>query len=277
MFRLLSKVWSDFREYIVLVILIILSLIILSQNQNSKVQTVRAIAFGSFATFTSIISDMFSITDLKRENEELRNTNTNLMLQISKLRKYGIVNDELKRLVNFKSNTDYPLIPAGIISRSLSMTQNTITLNVGEKEGVMPGMPIINDQGFIGMVYSTSQDFSIARTIHNTDLKLAVMDERSRVQGIMIWTGEELLIINIPNNFDLEVGDRIVTAEVSSIVPIPIPIGIIEEYKAVETSVFSYIRVKLFADLDPIENVFVLAEVKSKQIDGLELNFYRRN
>jgi len=277
MFRFLSKVWSDFREYIVLVILIILSLIILSQNQNSKVQTVRAIAFGSFATFTSIISDMFSITDLKRENEELRNTNTNLMLQISKLRKYGIVNDELKRLVNFQSNTDYPLIPAGIISRSLSMTQNTITLNVGEKEGVMPGMPIINDQGFIGMVYSTSQDFSIARTIHNTDLKLAVMDERSRVQGIMIWTGEELLIINIPNNFDLEVGDRIVTAEVSSIVPIPIPIGIIEEYKAVETSVFSYIRVKLFADLDPIENVFVLAEVKSKQIDGLELNFYRRN
>jgi len=127
------------------------------------------------------------------------------------------------------------------------------------------------------MVYSTSQDFSIARTIHNTDLKLAVMDERSRVQGIMIWTGEELLIINIPNNFDIEVGDRIVTAEVSSIVPIPIPIGIIEEYKAVETSVFSYIRVKLFVDLTPIENVFVLAEVKSKQIDGLELNFYRRN
>ena len=103
------------------------------------------------------------------------------------------------------------------------------------------------------------------------------MDERSRVQGIMIWTGEELLIINIPNNFDIEVGDRIVTAEVSSIVPIPIPIGIIEEYKAVETSVFSYIRVKLFVDLTPIENVFVLAEVKSKQIDGLELNFYRRN
>ncbi|MEJ2195689.1 MAG: rod shape-determining protein MreC [Ignavibacteriaceae bacterium] len=277
MIRFLSKVWADFREYIILVILIIISLIILSQNQNSKVQTVRAIAFGSFATFTSIISDIFSITDLKRENEELRNTNTNLMLQISKLRKYGIVNDELKRLVNFKNKTSYPLIPANIISRSLSMTQNTITLNVGEKDSVSPGMPIINDQGFIGMVYSTSQDFSIARTIHNTDLKLAVMDERSRVQGIMIWTGEELLIINIPNNFDIEVGDRIVTAEVSSIVPIPIPIGIIEEYKAVETSVFSYIRVKLFVDLTPIENVFVLAEVKSKQIDGLELNFYRRN
>jgi rod shape-determining protein MreC len=277
MIRFLSKVWADFREYVVLVLLIIISLIILSQNQNPNVQKVRAIAFGSFATFTSIISDIFSVTDLKRENEELRSTNANLMLRISKLRKYGIVNDELRRLLNLKDKTDYPLIPANIISRSLSMTQNTITLNAGKRDGVLPGMPIINDQGFIGIVYSTSQDFSIARTIHNTDLKLAVMDERSRVQGIMKWTGEELIIINIPNNFDIEVGDRITTSEVSSIVPIPIPIGIIEQYKAVETSVFSYIRVKPFVDLTPIENVFILAEVKSKQIEGLELNFYRRD
>jgi len=277
MIRFLSKVWADFREYMVLVLLIIISLIILSQNQNPNVQKVRAIAFGSFAAFTSIVSDLFSVTDLKRENEELRSTNAHLMLQISKFRKYGIANDELRRLLSFKDGSDYPLVPANIISRSLSMTQNTITLNAGIKDGVSPGMPIINDRGIIGIVYSSSQDFSIARTINNTDLKLAVMDERSRVQGIMKWTGNELIIINIPNNFDLEVGDRIITSEVSSIIPIPIPVGIIEEYKAVETSVFSYIRVKPFVDLTLIENVFVLAEVKSKQIEGLELNFFRRD
>ena len=59
--------------------------------------------------------------------------------------------------------------------------------------------------------------------------------------------------------------------------PLLIPIGIIEQYKAVETSVFSYIRVKPFVDLTPIENVFILAEVKSKQVEGMELNFFRRD
>ncbi len=69
MFRFLSKVWTNFREYIALVLLILLSLIILSQNKNPNVQKIRAIAFGSFATVTSVISDLINVTDLKRENE----------------------------------------------------------------------------------------------------------------------------------------------------------------------------------------------------------------
>ncbi len=276
MFRFLSKVWTNFREYIALVLLILLSLIILSQNKNPNVQKIRAIAFGSFATVTSVISDLMNVTDLKRENEELRETNAKLMLQISRLREFGIVNKELRELLTFKDTTDFPLIPASIVSRSLSMTQNTITLNAGKKDGVLPGMPVVNDKGFIGIVNSISEDFSIARTLNNVDLRLTVMDERSRVNGILKWTGDELIIINIPNTFDVEAGDRIITSDVSSIVPIPIPVGIVEEFRPGETGVFSYIRVKPFADLAPVENVFILAKVKSKQIDNLELNFYRR-
>ena len=276
MFRFLSKVWTNFREYIALILLILLSLIILSQNKSPKVQKIRAIAFGSFATVTSVISDLINVTDLKRENKELREINAKLMLQISRLREYGIVNKELKELLAFKDTTGFPLIPTNIVSRSLSMTQNTITLNAGKKDGVLPGMPIINDKGFIGIVNSISNDFSIARTLNNVDLRLTVMDERSRVNGILKWTGEELIIINIPNTFDVEAGDRIITSDVSSIVPIPIPVGIVEEFRPGETGVFSYIRVKPFADLAPVENVFILAKVKSKQIDNLELNFYRR-
>lgn len=276
MIRLFSKVWNDFKEYIVLVILVLTSLIILSQNKSEKVQKVKALAFGSFATVTSIVSDIFSVTDLKRENKELRNTNAELMLQISKLRNYGIVNSELKDLLEFKDTTDFPLIPATIISRSLSMTQNMITLNVGRKDSVLPGMPVINDRGFIGIIHSTSDDFSIARTLHNVDLKLTVMDERSRVNGIMKWTGEELIIINIPNTFDVKTGDRIVTSELSSIVPLPIPIGVVDEFRKNETGIFSFVSVKPFVDLIPIENVFILADVKSKQKENLELNFYKR-
>ncbi|MCH8034666.1 MAG: rod shape-determining protein MreC [Bacteroidetes bacterium] len=276
MFRFLSKVWTNFREYIALVLLILLSLIILSQNKNPNVQKIRAIAFGSFATITSVISDIFSVTNLQRENEELRETNAKLMLQVSRLREFGIVNKELKDLLAFKDTTGFPLIPASIVSRSLSMTQNTITLNAGKKDSVLPGMPVINDKGFIGIVNSVAEDFSIARTLKNVDLRLTVMDERSRINGILKWTGEELIIINIPNTFDVETGDRIITSDVSSIVPIPIPVGIVEEFTPGETGVFSYIRVKPFADLTSVENVFILAKVKSKQIDNLELNFYRR-
>ena len=95
------------------------------------------------------------------------------------------------------------------------MTQNSITLNVGKQDGVLPGMPVLNDQGFIGIVHVLSDNFSIARTLNNVDLKLTVMDERSRINGIMKWTGKELTIINIPITFDVKVGDRIVTSVIS--------------------------------------------------------------
>ena len=276
MFRFFSKVWSEFKEYIVLVITVLLSLVILTQNHNPKVQKVRAIAFGSFASVSSIISNLFSTKSLKRENKELRETNAKLMLRLSKLREFGITNDELRSLVHFRDTTSFPLIPASIVSKSLSYTQNSITLNVGAKDSVLAGMPVINDEGLIGIVQSTSEDFSIAKTLHNVDLKLTVMDERSRINGILKWTGEDLIIMNIPNTYDIKVGDRIVTSDISSIIPLPVPVGIIEEFKPSETSVFSFVKVKPFVNLTTIDNLFILAIVKSKQVEDLELNFYRQ-
>lgn len=275
MFRLFSKVWANFKEYIVLVITVLFSLIILSQNQNPKIQKVRAIAFGSFASITSIISDIFSTSDLKRENRELREINAKLMLRLSKLREFGIKNEELRDLVHFKDTTSFPLIPATIISKSLSFTQNSITLNAGKRDSVLSGMPVINNEGLIGIIQSTSEDFSIAKTLHNVDLKLTVMDERSRINGILKWTGEELIMQNIPSTYDVEVGDRIVTSDLSSIISLPIPVGVVEEFKPIGLGMFSYIKVKPFVNLTTIDNLFILALVKSKQVEDLELNFYR--
>lgn len=276
MIKFLSKIWENFKEYIVLILLVITSLIILSQNRNQEVQKVRAIAFGSFAVVTSIVSDLFNTSDIKSENRELRSINAQLMLQISKLREYGILNEELKQMVGYKDTSSYPLIPATVISKSLSRTNNTFTLNVGMKDGVKPGMPVINNHGMVGIVHSISEDFAIVRTLENVDLKLTVKNERSRINGIMRWDGEELAIINVPETFDFKPGDRIVTSEVSYLVPVPIPVGIVTELDNVDSEIFSRVKVKPFVDLLKIENLFVLGIVQSKQKENLELNFYNQ-
>lgn len=276
MIKYFSKIWENFKEYIVLILLVITSLIILSQNKNHEVQKVRAIAFGSFAVVTSIVSDLFNTANIKSENEELRRVNAQLMLQISKLREFGILNEELRGLAGFKDTSDYPLIPATIVSKSLSRTNNTFTLNVGRKDNVKPGMPVINNQGIVGIVHSISEDFVIVRTLENVDLKLTVKNERSRIHGIMRWDGEELAIINVPETYDFKPGDRIITSEVSYLVPVPVPVGIVAEMRNVETEIFSRVKIKPFANLLNIENVFVLGIVQSKQKENLELNFYNK-
>jgi rod shape-determining protein MreC len=277
MFRFFSKIWNEFKEYIILVLLLILSLITLSLNDKPAVKKVHALAFGAFASATSVISNVINTAKIESENERLRRVNAELMLQVNKLREYGIVNEELKNLLALKDTSSYPLIPATIVSKSLTKSQSTITMNIGEKKGVQPGMPVINDQGLVGIVHSTSEDYSIARTLKNIDLKVTVKDERSRVNGIMKWNGENLVIIDVPKTYDVEAGDRIITSELSSIIPVPIAVGVVTGLDKVEGGIFNEVKVQPFVDFISVENVFVLAIVQSKQKNDLELNFYKRD
>lgn len=276
MIKFLSEIWKNFKEYVILTVLVITSLVILSQNNNPRVQKFRAVAFGSFAMVTSVVSDLFNTQGIKRENEELRKINSELMLRISLLREYGIINNELKNQLGLRDSVKLPLLSAEVVSKSLSISQNTITLNVGIKDSVKTGMPVINYAGLVGIVLSTSENFSIVRTLRNVDLKIAVKNEKNRVNGIMKWDGDKLYMNDVPKAFDFEIGDRIVSSDVSSIIAIPIPVGIVEQIRDTETGVFNQVIIKPFADILTVENVFVLKIVQSKQKENLELNFYNR-
>jgi rod shape-determining protein MreC len=276
MFRFLSNIWDNFKEYFILVFLLIVGLILLSSNQKSGIKKVRAIAFGTFASVTSLVTDVISVAEIKSDNTRLREKNAELMLQMNKLREFGIENEELKGLLKLKDTVKYPLIPTKISSKSFSTSQNTITLSGGNSIGIKPGMPVINDQGLLGIIYSTSEDFSIARTLRNRDLKLTVKDERSRIDGIMKWNGEDLVMVDVPKTFDIKPGDRILTSELSSLISVPIPVGIVMELSKVEIGIFNEVRVKPFVNFSKAENVYVIGIVESKQKNQLELNFFNR-
>lgn len=276
MLRFISSIWGNFKEYLVLVLLLVISFISLSLNQNPAIKKVRAIAFGSFAASTAILSDIFNIAKVKSENDRLREINAELMLQVNKLREYGVVNENLRKQIGIKDTMKYPLIPALTVSKSFTIAQGTITLNAGSDRGVKPGMPVINEKGLVGVIYATSKDFSIARTLKNFELKLVVKNERSRVDGVLKWNGEDLVIVNVPKTYDIEPGDRIVCSELSSIVSLPIPIGIVVGLQNVQTGIFNSVKIKSYADFSRIENVFIVGVIESKQKNDLELNFFKR-
>ena len=276
MIKFFISVWENFKEYVVLLILLIASLILLSQNNTQGVQRVRSIAFGTFATVTSVFTDLFNIKSLKNENEVLRRTNAELMLRLSRLREYGIVNEDLKGLLALKDSSDFPLIPATIVSKSLTKSQGTITINAGKNQGAKVGMPVITDKGLLGVIYNTSDNYSIARTLNNIDLRITVKSERSRENAVMKWNGDWLVMVNIPKTYDLKKGDRIVTSEMSSIIPFPLPVGVVYEIDKVEEGIFNEVKIRPFVDFQKVENLFVLGIVKSKEIDNIEFNFLNR-
>lgn len=276
MFRLFSDIWKKFKEYIVLIILLVISLLILTSNKRPSAKKFSSMFFGTFANFTSVISDALDITKYKIANTELQKENAELMLEVNRLRQYGIENAELRDLIGLKDSVHYPLFPATVISKSLLKPQGTFTLNVGKDNGVRPGMPVINEFGLVGIVYASSDNFSIVRTLKNIDLSLTVKDERSRADGIMKWNGSNLVIINVPKTYDVEPGDRIITSELSSIVAMPIPVGIVTGLTKVETGIFNEVTIAPFVNFVRADHVFVIKVIENKEKDNLQLNFFNR-
>jgi rod shape-determining protein MreC len=90
------------------------------------------------------------------------------------------------------------------------------------------------------------------------------------------WTGSDLVIIDVPKTYDIEPGDRIITSELSSIIPVPLPIGIVIGLSKVKTGIFNEVSIKPFVSAEAVDYVFVIALIESRQKNDLELNFYNR-
>jgi len=274
--KIIKKIWDDFKEYIVFVILILFSLFLISQNEQKSIRNFKAFIFGNFAIVNSVLSGILSPSNLEAENERLRKVNADLMIEINKLREYGIINEELQSLISLKDTSKYTLIPVQIISKDIEASSGNFSINAGYVKGIKPGMPVINGEGLVGIVNFCASDYSSVRILQNTYFRIIVKDQRSRFEGILRWNGEYLTVTNLPKTADVKVGDRIITSERSALINLPIPVGIVTKIINPEKGWFNNLVVKPFVDFVKVENVFVLQMTQSKVQNNVELNFYNR-
>jgi len=267
---------ENFREYITLVALLLVSLFLLSINNKPGIAHFRSVSFGTFAYVTSAIHSVTNIFSDDDEIEKLKLANAELMLEVNKLRNYALQNSELRQLLAMKDTTTYKLIAADVITKLTSKIEGNFIINVGMNDSVSIGMPVINEMGLIGAIIDVSDNYSSVRTLENVKLNIAVTNQRSNINGILSWNGQRHVIKNIPTTFDMKVGDRIETSSFSTILPPSIPIGVIEEKETEVSGLLSNIYIKPFADIKSVENVFIVKLVKDAQIDSLEINLLMR-
>ncbi|MCS7054426.1 MAG: rod shape-determining protein MreC [Ignavibacterium sp.] len=274
--KFLYHLWQNFREYAFLIVLVIISLYLISINTSPQIQKLRAMIFSTFAVVNSFFNDTIDSENLKEEVENLRLTNAELMLQLSRLRKDMILIDNLKNSLSLKDTFKFKLISSQIISRFNNLNQETITINDGKKNGVEIGMPVINDRGLVGVVFSVSDNYAIIKTLRNSDLNLTVKSEKTGEQGVLKWKSGNLRIINVPKTYQIKKGDRIVISELSTIVPVIVPVGYANSIENIEKGIFNEIIVNTLVDFNNLEYVFIVPIVASKEVRNLELNFLKK-
>ncbi|MEN9828716.1 MAG: Rod shape-determining protein MreC [Bacteroidota bacterium] len=257
--RRLLEFLFRFKEYAALCGFTFVSLIMMNFGNTTELGGYRSIVVGGIGWMQSAFSWIPNPIALKNENAALRELNLQLSDERAKIRQSIIENAKLRKMLEFKKASTIPLISADIAGKTTTEARNYATINRGEDDGVQVGMPVVTDAGLVGLIVGTSDSYSVVRLLINRESRIAGKIQRSRIDGILIWDGEDALTMkNIPKSYDVQVGDEVLTSSYSNRYPSNIKIGTVMETRDDGTSLFRRILVKPAVNFITLEQVFVM-------------------
>ena len=212
----------------------------------------------SFRKVRGVWQHYFALRSTARENEALRIENDALRLSISQLQSKAAEADRLGALLNFKaSNEKTEMVGARVIGASAGTASRTIEIDRGERDGIRRNQPVITPDGAVGKVIEAYRNSAQVLLLTDKDSGIGAMLVESRIQSPVGGTGEPMLTMKyVPTDETVNVGEKIVTSGMDKIFPRDVPVGTVVEVKTGYP--FKQIRVRPAANLDRLEEVFVL-------------------
>jgi len=274
MLRRLYDFVSLFKEYIVFALLLSISVALLALNDSPQIRTLRSITVVTVGLLQDAVGIIPNYFDLRGENQVLREMNLTLADEVNRLREAKLENLHLRQMLGLKEQRQFGYQTANVIGKNLQLLRNTITLDVGENDGVRPMMPVVTDNGLAGRIVATGPRYAVAQILFNKDLRVSAKVQRSRVDGIARWDGgARLLLTNVAKALDVQAGDVVITSEYSSMFPSGIRIGIVVSARPVEGSLFQAVEIMPGVDFTRMEQVFIITAIPDSARIALERRF----
>ena len=250
-----------FREYLVLVVVISLSVGMLNLNSNSQIRWLQSCVLSIFGTFQQVVCWFSEYSDLRKENEQLRQENIRLAYENSMLKKAYLENIRLRRMLKLQQESKYKLLPASVIGRNYKGFSHAVLLDIGRQNQVKKDLPVICSSGVVGKLAFVGEKFSVVQLIDDINFRISGLVQRSRVVGVVKpGPGNECYLDYVPLHSDVRTGDLVVTSGYSKIFPKGLEIGVVTEVHNPENALFEKIKLQLSANLGKIEEVFIVLQ-----------------
>ncbi len=252
------------------VILLQVLMLALQIKRDSEGRLVRVWAVGAVSPFERagssgfgwIRNTYFALQNTTRENEQMRRENDALKLQIAQLQGRAAEADRLAALLKFRqAHAEVPMIAARVIGVSAGTASLTIQLDRGEHDGIRKNMGVITPDGVVGKVVEAYSNASLVLLLTDKESGVGALLADSRIQSPVGGQGEPLLLMKyVPNDDSVNLGERVITSGMDRIFPRDLPVGTVAEIKP--GNPFKQIRVKPAANLERLEEVFVLLSLR---------------
>jgi len=205
-----------------------------------------------------IVSAVGHYKTVALENEQLKEENARLRQETYHAREGLQELARLHTLVRFDDKWDYPIVTARVVGHNPGRFLTTMVINRGTEHGVKENMPVFSMNGLVGKISKATMSHSRVQLLVDPNLKLSVMDRRTRVVGFLESMDGRRLMAMVPTHAGIHAGDTLVTSGLGGIFPKGIPVGTVKEVRKSDLDVMRLMDVEPFQEFSILEEVFVM-------------------
>lgn len=197
------------------------------------------------------------------QNQRLRE---DLLLANAKLNRMSAVaeqNQRLKQLLDTQHSLKLNVQLARVVGVDMGAYRYRLMLNLGARDGIKPGQPVIDAHGIMGQVTEVLPTTSEVMLITDPESAIPVVIERTGLRTVAYGSGEggQLSLPNLPLAADVRPGDKLLTSGIGGCFPPGFPVGEIRDVAPADTGMFLVAHASVAADINRSTDVLVLHDL----------------
>lgn len=241
-----------------------------------------ATPFGEFfAGIGNGIQDFFQPIfhgrELQKENEDLQKLVDELTRRQADYDELKNQNDLYRRFFSISdSNADYTLEPATVIAHVPDDPSGSFIINIGQSQGITSGMPVITENGLVGIVGRVSERYCRVLTLMDPAVNIGVLDSTTLDTGIL--TGDAAMsedntarLTYLRLQSEAAAGDLILTSGYGEQIPQGLTVGYLSEVSLAATGLTLEGVIDLSARPENARQVFVITDFTVTQTPSEEV------
>jgi rod shape-determining protein MreC len=238
------------------------------QPVQGIVRTIIAPVQGGMTDVGSGVGNLFlnfrDVRALSQRLSELQDEVNRLSVDNARLADIEQENRDLRQLLNFtRNNPQIDYRAAAVVGQKIGEdTSNllfSIFIDVGARDGVARGMPVITDRGLVGRVVAVGPTVSEVLLIIDPSSSVNGRVQSSRATGVVRGSIEGgLTMERIPQGEAISPGDIVTTSGLGGNFPDKLVIGQITEIQQRDLDMFQSARIRPTVDFGRLEVVLVL-------------------
>lgn len=223
-----------------LVLLVVLSMALLLFDANSRyLEPVRqglSVVLYPFQRIVMLPRDAITLVQdysnaaslLKQESEELQRQRIELAQVVANAAQLDAENSQLRRLLGVvEGKPTHPAVVVQVLYEPSTPYQRRLVFNKGSRDGIEPGMPVIDEGGLVGQIIRVTPFTSESALLTDEQLAVPVQILRNGLRLIAFGTsGAGLIEVRyFSSDADIREGDVLVTSGVGGVFPAGISVG----------------------------------------------------